>query len=388
MQAAGARPTTSVLYDAQAIKRQRAGGISRYFVQVARRFRDDPGLGIDLHTAWRRSTNIHAVEAGLAQPVGGGDRQQTARYLAQRATTASPVLTRLEPRGEPVDIVHHTYYYPHHLGRYRATLTASTVHDMIPELLPEVFPKGNPHLAKEAYTRRSDLVFCPSEATRIDLERFYGPLAVSVVVVPHGVGAPFTDPVDDATHDPSDATPYALYVGERKGYKDFRVAALALHEAVRRSSDVPRRLVVVGGGPFSADERQLIRTIAKQVEVVPRPATDVELAALYRGAAMFLFPSRYEGFGIPTLEAMVSGCPVVLPHCSSHPEVAGEAGTYFAPEDVEDCAAGIVRLSEDRDDRRTRIEAGRTRAADFTWPATARQMADAYHRTAVRLGLR
>jgi len=375
--------TTSVLYDDQIVKRQRAGGISRYFVEVAREFRAHPELGITVRGAWRRTTNIHALEAGIAAPIPGGQRLQVAAHLVQRAAMSAPIGRPQRSLQQTVDIIHHTYYHRHYLGRSSARVTASTVHDMIPELLPQLFPRGNPHLAKEDFVRRSQLVFVPSQATRLDLERLYGPLEAEIAVVPHGVGPPFTDAVDGSSPPVPDSGSYALYLGDRRGYKDFGVAVIAMHDAVQRSRWVPRRLVVVGGGQPDNAERKLVSSVRNELKIEFRSASDQELADLYRSARLFLFPSRYEGFGIPTLEAMASRCPVVLPRCSSHPEVAGDAGSYFAPQDPESCADAIIRLSEDEEYRKLRIEAGNAQVASFSWPASARLMAQAYEEAVI-----
>jgi glycosyltransferase involved in cell wall biosynthesis len=368
--------TLPVLFDAQIVRRQRAGGISRYFVELAQALRADPELHVDVHTPWGRSTNLHAVEAGLTPPIPWGGRASDLIYLAGRASLSVPRVSKPAP---DVGVVHHTYYHRPFLRRYRDVIRASTVHDMIPELFPELFRRGNPHLAKERYVRSSQLVLCPSEATADDLRRLYGELDGEVVVVPHGVGPPFTDPAPAHGRTELAEPDYALFVGDRRGYKDFRVALEALHRASQDSVRSPRRLIAVGGGPFSSDEQRWIGTFGGALEVAQVSANDRRLADLYRGAAVFLFPSRYEGFGIPTLEAMASRCPVVLPDCSSHPDVAGPAGNYFPPSDHEACARQIVRLVEDDEHRHRQLRAGSSRVASFTWERSARRAADAYH---------
>jgi glycosyltransferase involved in cell wall biosynthesis len=369
-----------VLFDPQIVRRQRAGGISRYFVELARAFRDDPGLGVEIHTPWGRSTNLHAVAAGLAAPARWSGRAADLFHLAGRASLSRPRIPRVEP---DVAVVHHTYYYRPFLQRYREVVRASTVHDMIPELFPELFRRGNPHLAKERYVRQSQLIFCPSEATAADLRQLYGRVDGEIIVVPHGVGSPFTDPVPAPDHSDTEDQGYALFVGDRRGYKDFQVALEAIHRASRASARAPRRLIAVGGGPLTPEEQRRIAALRGAPEVTQLSVDDHALAELYRGAAVFLFPSRYEGFGIPTLEAMASGCPVILPDCSSHPGVAGPAGSYFPAQDEEACATQVVRLVEDDEFRQRQIEAGSRRVALFTWPRAARRAADAYRRACI-----
>jgi glycosyltransferase involved in cell wall biosynthesis len=101
-----------------------------------------------------------------------------------------------------------------------------------------------------------------------------------------------------------------------------------------------------------------------------------DLPPLFAGAAVFAFPSLYEGFGIPVLEAMACGVPVVASNCSSLPEVGGAAVSYFDPMDADALAACLVELLTDEALRRARREAGLARAADFSWARTARQTWD------------
>lgn len=346
------RPTLRVLFDSQIGFEPAARGIHRSFAETVRALRADRGLGIRVRAPWARSP----------------DRRTR---FAHRMDDS--VLPRLQH-----DIVHHTYYSPTWLGKYPARHIVSTVHDMIPELMPELFPRGNPHRAKAEYVAASDLLVCPSSATRDDLLRLFPAITARTVVVPHGVGAPFRGRGRVPRPEGSGRTDGSvLFVGTRAGYKDFPLAVEALARAVRTSAAVPRRLVVVGAPP-EPEERALVARLAPEVDVTWTGADDRELAEHYHRATALLFPSRSEGFGLPTLEAMACGCAVVLPDTSSHPEVAGDAGWYFPVGDAEACAAALVRLVEDPEERERRRRIGLERAEGMTWSASARLLADAY----------
>ena len=252
-----------------------------------------------------------------------------------------------------------------------------TVVDMIPELSPEFWPRGNPHLAKEVYARQADAILCISESTRRDMLEIYGPLDAPVEVVPLAVsgefrpGMPLAQPLPDE---------YLLFVGNRANYKDFTVAADAF--AALRSDYPGLSLVAVGGGQFGRDELANLARLSIEGAVQRIEATDAELPALFGHARAFVFPSRYEGFGLPTLEAMASGTAVVLANSSSHPEVGGDAALYFPPGDASALGAQLLRLLGDSNLRETLIARGLERATRFSWRQTATGTRDVYARVA------
>jgi glycosyltransferase involved in cell wall biosynthesis len=248
-----------------------------------------------------------------------------------------------------------------------------TVYDMTPELFPDLFPRGNPHLQKREYVRRATLVLCISESTRRDLLRVYGPLEAPTKVTHLGVDRRFVPGVRRPSWCPDR---YVLFLGNRGTYKDFRVALEAFAELAPKQRDTT--LLAVGGGPFATDEETLISRWGLRHQVLQRDASDAELPGVFGGASAFVFPSRYEGFGLPTLEAMACGTPTVLADSSSHAEVGGDAALYFPPGDSAALVAQLGRVLSDIDLGRELSTNGLVRAARFTWERTAMATADAY----------
>jgi glycosyltransferase involved in cell wall biosynthesis len=215
--------------------------------------------------------------------------------------------------------------------------------------------------------RRSARVLTGSEWTKRDLVERYGVAPAAVVVTPYGVDPIFRP--DGAT---PNGAPYALFVGGLVARKN-PVAAL---EALARV-DSGLRLIVAG--PDRAGKEDVGRAVARlglgsRVEFRGHVTQD-ELAALYRGAACLVFPSRYEGFGLPVLEAMASGTPVVATTAGSIPEVAGEAAILVEPGDPDALAQGIERALAERERLRA---AGLERSLSYTWAETARKTVDVY----------
>jgi glycosyltransferase involved in cell wall biosynthesis len=313
----------------------------------------DAGLGVELTGGQVWTANRHQLDSGLGRRLRG-------RLADPRVAT---VVNRLRSPGRP-DLVHHTFYDAAYLNRKVGRLRVVTVYDMIPEIYPELFPTGNPHLAKRAFVERADLVLAISAATQRDLVSVYGESRAPVVVTPLGVHDSFRPGGPRPAELPGQ---YVLFVGNRAGYKDFD----GLTEP-----DV--QLVAVGGGAFDDLERARLAALGVAGRVVQCNLDDVSLRGAYAHALCFVFPSRHEGFGLPTLEAMACGCPVVLVDSSSHPEVGGDAALYFPPGDVAALRHRLMELVGSPTLRADRAQAGIRRAATFTWERTARATAEAY----------
>ena len=201
--------------------------------------------------------------------------------------------------------------------------------------------------------RRAARVIAVSERTKQDLLDFYGLDPEHVVVIPHGA-----DPV---FRPGARSDSYLLFVGAIEARKN-PLAALAAAQQVG--------LPLVVAGP--ARDRSLARALVERGADVRGFVSKDELAELYRGAAVFVFPTRYEGFGLPVLEAMASGTPVVAAPDAAVREVAGDAAVYAEPGEL---AAAVMQALAERD---RLVAAGIERARSFSWEEAARRTADVY----------
>jgi glycosyltransferase involved in cell wall biosynthesis len=165
-------------------------------------------------------------------------------------------------------------------------------------------------------------------------------------------------------------------VGERRGYKNFVGVAPALAEVMRQDPAV--HLVCFGGGSLAAEEMAAFKTAGVAQRVIATRGTDGDLAWAYAHAAAFVFPSLYEGFGMPILEAMTNRCPVVLAQCSCFPEIAADAALYFDPVQPDDLVEILNRVLRDRQLQHRLGEAGVQRVADFSWRRSVREHAALY----------
>ena len=214
---------------------------------------------------------------------------------------------------------------------------------------------------------RAAFVLTVSEYSRREIASWAGMDEQRVVNVGNGVGDPFT--VGGPRHEPG--YPYLLYVGSHKPHKNLP----RLLQAYAISGICQDVRLVVTGSP-SRELSAIVREsgLSGNVSFVGT-ANNEAVARLYRGAMGLVFPSLYEGFGLPPLEAMACGAPVLTSNVCSLPEVVGDAGILVNPLNVEEIAAGIRTLVEDSDTRAKLRENGLLRATRFSWSETARKTA-------------
>mgnify|MGYP005846244415 FL=1 len=276
----------------------------------------------------------------------------------------------------PVDLFYSPdFVLPPTLPRTRTLLT---VHDLSFLHYPGHFvPKLVRYLERvvPASVARADRVLADSEATRADLIRLLGTPPEKVEVLYSGVDARFRPEPEPGERERLRARygldrPYVLSVGTLQPRKNF----VRLIRAFARLRDTGRMLVIAGGRGW------LYESVLEEASRHPDRVRilgfveDADLPALYRGADLFVFPSFYEGFGLPVLEAMACGVPVVCSGVSSLPEVAGDAALLVDPEDEEGLSKAMQRVLEDEGLRREMAARGRARAARFTWEEAARHL--------------
>ncbi len=263
----------------------------------------------------------------------------------------------------------------------------TTVHDLNYKLVPDAhfgLLRLGMGVLVPAAARRSERVIAISRSTADDLERHLGLSPDRIDVIPQGVSEP-----DGAAPTPADELRASLGLGDRPIL--LSVSAKRPHKNLMRLIDahalIPaeRRPMLVLPGYSTPYESELIAHAATlgttdHVRFLGW-LSDADLEGLYAAATAFVFPSLYEGFGLPVLEAMARGLPVACSDRSSLPEVAGDAALLFDPDDVAALRDSVERLLVDEALRARLVDAGRTRAAGYSWDETARATARAYERT-------
>jgi glycosyltransferase involved in cell wall biosynthesis len=289
-----------------------------------------------------------------------------------------------------VDVVHSpAFISPLVRGGARHVLT---VHDLTSFSMPEAHTRLRRSGAYRALVtrsiRRADVVTVPSQWVADDLlRRFPGVPPGRVRVDPPGIGAQFRPQSDDeiavALRRLGIERPYLLFVGTLQPRKNLPVLVEAYAALAARRADLPR-LVLAGPTGWGSDGlgALLDRPGLRERIVLPGYVPDADLAPLYAGAELFLFPSLAEGFGFPPLEAMACGTPVVAADSSSLRENLAGAAELVPPEDPRALALAIERLLADDSGRAERRDAGLARARTFTWIELGRRLATTYAKLA------
>jgi glycosyltransferase involved in cell wall biosynthesis len=359
-----------IAYDYQTFTQQTYGGISRYYVRLAEQL-SAIEQQVKIFAPFHRNRHVSELPAGMLQGTQLSKfPPRTARLFSMynRMASMGPI-NRWAP-----DIIHETYYSAQPSGGDKLP-RVTTIHDMIHERYPESFSRldGSSKL-KRASLARADRVICISENTKRDLMELFGTPESKISVIYHGFDHMKTRP--KTTRDET-ARPFLLYVGHRGGYKNFAGLVQAVASSARLRNDFD--IVAFGGGAFSREELQMFSDGGfKEGQIRQVGGSDEMLGDLYDNAKAFVYPSVYEGFGLPPLEAMAHHCPVMSSCTSSMPEVIGDAAAFFDPTNRDDIRN--VLETELYSDTRLQdlVNKGVERLKQFSWDKCAKQTLDAY----------
>jgi len=360
-------PRVSVLFSPD-IFVQRAGGVSRYFSRLHEELRQ---LGV-------RSTIVAGLHWNAYLSGGTGTVGLRLPSWSRRSWSMAPVravnrvVSGVSMRFSDGAVFHPTYYTAPLPAR--GSPAVLTVYDMIHELLPETLPPSEGHVigAKRRWCERATAIIALSQRTKEDLVDLLGVAPDKISVVYPGV-----DPRSPTTSSAPWPRPFVLYVGDRRSYKNF-LPFLHAFAATKAARDFD--VIVFGGEPLNAAE--LAAAERHGIRLSRSTGSDARLGAHYEHAWALVYPSLYEGFGFPPLEAMTYRCPVACSRSGSLSEVVGDAALLFDPNDSDDMGAAVDRVCFDAELRRSLQVQGEARVARYRWTETARQSLAVYDKAA------
>ena len=273
----------------------------------------------------------------------------------------------------PAKVFHSSYFRTH---KNKSVKNIVTVHDFVYEKFDSGLRRHIHLLQKKHALNSADVIICVSENTKEDLLTYHPNLANKEIRVIHnGVGEDFALIANKHSIQEKHA-PYIFYVGGRYAHKNFSCALALLNTSIAKK--IGLTLKVAGGGGFSLEELKEISQLKLSNKVFHvGQINNQTLNELYNFAYAFIYPSLYEGFGIPPLEAMAAGCPVICSNTSSIPEVVADAGLLFNPYKIDEAEQLLINI-QDVDYRNKIISNGLIHAAKFSWQKTGKNTVDLY----------
>ena len=333
------------------------------------------------------SDNVHLKESGLVQvrPFSSEQNFLTNRYFYGKGylfrwfSAIFPSINSREVnrkysidllKSGQFDVFHPTFFEDYFLPYLNGTPYVFTVHDMITEKFKtgDILQTNN----KKTLVDRASHIIAVSNNTKQDLMDIFNVPESKITVIYHGASEimPSKDFVVGIDN-------YILFVGQRGGYKNFIPMVKSLLPVLERHQDIK---IICTGADFSLQERSLFKENGLQDRVIHKSPSDAELRALYANALCFVFPSLYEGFGIPILEAWKCGCPVILNKKSCFPEIAKDAAVFFTLDnnysDLDRVMESFLTMPENEKD--LLLQRQNKRLQDFSWKKSAEMLLDVY----------
>ena len=363
-----------LVYDYQVFSLQYYGGISRYIIDLMKYFQDD--LLFDAEILSPIYINKYLKNDEEVRRLSGFPISIPSLRIAEIVYLLNGVMFNALHNLWRPDIVHQTYYAKNPCP-FKQTKIVLTVHDMIHEKYHHPSKKQQDFIArKRKAILNADRIICISQNTKRDLLDFVDVDPSIVSVIYHGHSLSRLSLKNTFESAPL-RNPYILFVGQRGGYKNFISLLKAYSKSKKLKEDF--NLICFGGGEFSSSEKDVIDSMELLPEkIIHLSGNDLFLAHVYSNASLFVYPSLYEGFGIPPLEAMSLACPVACTKTSSLPEVVGNAVAFFDPLEVDELLTVLERVLYSTDLTQKLIRDGLKQSQLFSWERCAQETRDVY----------
>jgi len=382
-----------ILYDHQIFYRQNYGGGSRYFCELMNQLSHDPSLSFTLSLRYVQNDNLTEFPQLNKYWSKRIDYLYSNQFISsvQKKIRFNAINYGLNyiinNQGESVqqlkkqdfDIFHPTYYEPYFFQYLQKKPYVLTVYDMIHEIFPQYFKADDQtKVWKKQLIENAAAIIAISENTKQDVIKLTDadPDRVHTVYL----GNPFehiNGQINTSLDPPAFGKSYLLFVGGRSAYKNFNFFIESVADLLCKNEGL--HVVCAGSLPFTHQEKKLLINLHIHKKVHHVNIDDTILRNLYKNARAFVFPSLYEGFGLPVLEAFSCGCPAILNNSSSLPEIGGEGAIYFEPGDKESIICAVEKVLFDEDYRNNLIKKGSEHLKFFSWEKTANSTKKVYY---------
>jgi glycosyltransferase involved in cell wall biosynthesis len=375
-----------VLYDAQIFLAQKHGGISRYYYELACFSGSD--IETEIAVLYHRNEYLGKISKSLPFPQGVDS------FLGGKSFPGRGVLFNLKEKIRPSivpkkenekillkkivlekpDIFHPTYYNNYFLDNIKSIPFVLTIYDMIHEIYPEYFIGDKTAFLKRQLFDKAQQVIAISETTKNDILEIYNCPEKKIDVVHLASSLCPQQNISKGTKYPEK---FILFVGDRWIYKNFLFFVTAISPLLKNDEDL---YLVCTGRPFNEKEIEFFAQNDISRKILQISASDEELATLYGNARVFVFPSLYEGFGLPVLESFACNCPVVLSNTGSLLEIAGDAALYFEPKSTSDIRNAVDKVLTSPSLRADLIYKGVQRLKKYSWTKTVEKTHEIYRK--------
>jgi glycosyltransferase involved in cell wall biosynthesis len=357
-----------LLYDHQIFSSQRFGGVSKYFCEMIRNIPSEHSCKISL-----LFTENQYLKEGRnffrKRVLPFHDKKFKGKgFLMNQVWNLNQSYSSRCIAANDFDLFHPTFYDDYFLRSLKKPYII-TVHDMIRFKFKEIPDGDTIRQQMEDTIKKASRIIAVSENTKKDVIDILGIVPDKIDVVYHGFNR------QDKAPGKNVLGKYVLFVGRRGFYKNFIPFITAISEVLCQEKDLK---IVCTGEPFSKDEIEKLKELKIMDQAIQLPASEEVLNDLYANAQLFVYPSLYEGFGMPVLEAFANNCPVCLSDNSCFPEIAGNAGIYFDPFKKESILEAIKKVLYDNSLKSELISKGKERLAQFSWKKTAEETINAY----------
>jgi len=360
-----------ILYDHQIFSSQKYGGVSRYFYELIKKINIKNNVSILSPIIFSNNYYISDkkdVEHIRFLPNNNFKGKQKIILMVNKINMIINLMR------QKYDIFHPTNYDSYFLSYISTKPFVITIHDMIHEKFADMYSIDNKTTKhKRILCEKASKIIAISNNTKKDLIELFSIEESKIEVIYHGNSLVLSNDHEFKIKLPEK---YILFVGSRNKYKNFTLFIKSV--SLLLNEDLNLYVVCVGGGSFNNEELILFEELKIKNRIIQFDLEDNLLSQFYFRALMFIFPSLYEGFGMPILEAFSCECPLVCSNISSFPEIAVDGAIYFDPYDKESMYKAMKKVYNSENDRHRIIRNGKERLKYFSWEKTAEKTKKIY----------